>query len=343
MVGGTHIKRRHVALPVDELLELRGHARRQAEYTRAALPLCEETAREALRLAGVAGRDIDAIVPVSCTGYLMPSLDAYLVNRLGLNPAARRVPITELGCSAGAAALGLASELLRSGGTALVLSVELCSLCMENDEPSASDLLGRILFADGAAAAVVSSDPSDGPSIVASRSVLIPDSLGLLQTLLSDSGFRLGLSPSLPSLLGESLRAATDSFLAGAGVALADMEFFAIHPGGPKILEAVEHALELRGDALRPSWDVLEQFGNMSSSSIFFVLHRLQQVQEPREDSLGLAVAFGPGVTCEFLLLRWRRLTAMHHAPAPQGESPVEAQVSGSPRSHVAPQSRDDA
>lgn len=326
MVGATRIKRRYFALPIQRLIALRGHTQRQAEYTRAALALCEATAREALRLAGVGGSEVDAVVPVSCTGYLMPSLDAHLINRLELSASARRVPITQLGCSAGAAAIGLAAELLRGCGKVLVLSVELCSLCMEQEEPSSSDLLGRLLFADGAAAAVLSADELHaGPEVVASGSVLIPGSLDALRTRLSDFGFRLGLSPALPQLIGDHLRAATEAFLAKSSLTLGQVDFFAVHPGGPKILDACRGALDLDDAALSPSWDVLESFGNTSSAAIFFVLQRLEESHHPAPGSLALAVAFGPGVTCEFLLLRWRTLatTRIASVGASEHQSPA--------------------
>lgn len=317
MVASSEIERRHVAIPLGKINGLRTHSRRNTEYFHAALGLCEEAARRAIELAGVDGREIDAIVAVSCTGYVMPSLDARLVNRLGLAPTVRRVPITELGCSAGAAALGVAAELLRGGGlrTILVTSVELCSLCMEQDDPTPGDLLGRILFADGAAAAILTSaSGSSGPEIVASRSVLVPGSEDMLATSLTDGGFRLGLSSALPGLLRAHLRGAAETFLRDAGHALEDMNFFAVHPGGPRILEAVGAALDLSRSDMAPTWEVLERFGNTSSAAIFFVLRQLREHHRPRPGALGLVVAFGPGVSCELLLLRWAGDCATGHA-----------------------------
>lgn len=320
VVETTRIRKRYVVQSAEELLDLRSRGERNAQYVVEATKLAEIAAREAI-LRTSRSAEISIMLPVSCTGYMMPSLDAHLINRIGLREDARRIPITELGCSAGAAGVGIASELVRGRPdcAVLVLAVELCSLCLQLAEPSTSDVLGSLIFADGAAAAVISSDDGAGPEVVASGSYLIPDTLERLETKLSTTGLRLTLSPSLPRLLRKSLRGVVDKFLSQAGFQRQDLRFHAVHPGGPKILESAAEALSIGDQAMRPSWEVLENFGNMSSATILFVLDRIATRYTPQEGDLGLVVSFGPGVTCELLLLRWRDgLNATGRRPCPR-------------------------
>jgi len=157
LVDASRIRRRHLVVPVGELLRRHTLGERTREYARQAVALAEAAARDALAGAGVAPTSVHTIVSVSCTGYMLPSLDAYLVSNLGLEAAVRRIPITELGCSGGVAALGLAAALHgpQAHGCALVVSVEPCSLCLQVAEPTPSDVMGSILFGDAAAAAVL--------------------------------------------------------------------------------------------------------------------------------------------------------------------------------------------
>jgi alkylresorcinol/alkylpyrone synthase len=307
MVDASGVETRASVLPVEELFRVTDLGARTEEYVRHAVALGEDVARRALARAGVAAADVDLIVSCSCTGHMMPALEARLTPRLGAPAVARRLPLTELGCSAGAASLGLAGDLLAAGRarTALVVAVELCSLCLQTTEPRITDIVGALLFGDGAAAAVVRADGADaGLEILGSRSVLWPDSLEALGMRLGPTGLRLGLSPALPRLVREQIRPTVDAFLADAGVPRDAVRFLAVHPGGPKILEAVGEGLGLAEGALCPTWDVWRRCGNMSSVTLFFVLREIMDTTPPAPGDLGLALAFGPGVACELLLLR---------------------------------------
>jgi len=317
VVDASRIEQRHAAIPPEELFSIVEPAARNEKYVEVAIPLAEQVARAALDGAGINGAAIDAVIAVSCTGYLQPSVDAYLSNRLGINPLARRIPISQLGCGAGGSALGLGTELLcgKRSGHVLLLSVELCSLLLQVRNPTDADIVGGILFGDGAAAAILSASESGrGPRTVAARSVLLRDSIDALGLYLTSTGLRLTLSNRLPILLRNGLRDMVDSFLHDNSLSLKDVQFFAVHPGGPSILDVVGDSLQIPPGALQPSWNVLKRYGNMSSASIFFVLQEIQATRPPPNGAFGLVITFGTGVTCELVLLQWAPLvTTVKH------------------------------
>jgi alkylresorcinol/alkylpyrone synthase len=307
MVDGSRVRRRYTVAPVPDLLRIQTFQERNETYAEHALRLGETVARDALSAAATAPDLVNAVLSVSCTGYMMPSLDAHIVGRLGLPPTVRRIPLTELGCSAGVSAVGLAADLLGSTSARYVLlvSVEVSSPSVQVAEPSITDMIANLLFGDGAAGVVLTNQTSGaGPRVVASQSVLLPDSLDHLGMRLTDAGFRIVLSNRLPQSIRRNLRPTMERFLNDRGAAIADIEFWAVHPGGPKILQAVAESLDLTASAMQPAWDVWEDSGNLSSSTVFFVLDRIRQCMPPKPGDLGMMLAFGPGLTCEMVLLR---------------------------------------
>jgi alkylresorcinol/alkylpyrone synthase len=304
--GGTversRIERRYVETDPEQMRDFStGH--RSRLYERRAAELAANLGEHALRAAGVNGQDVTTVITVSCTGYMLPSADAYVLPRLGVPSDARRIPITELGCSAGVGAIGLATEWLSGRtGYALVTSVELCSSCMQTTELSPSDVIGNILFADGAAAAVLGpSRGVSGPQVVATRTVLWPGTTGALGMRLSDSGLRLMLAPELPEIIGERLPPTLDAFLGSNGLRRNEIGFWVIHPGGPRVLEAVGAKLGLSDRQLAPAWETWSSYGNVSSATVFYILRAHVPVPEGQS---GVMMAFGPGLTCELALLR---------------------------------------
>jgi alkylresorcinol/alkylpyrone synthase len=306
MAEQSRIGRRHLALPVDAAIGLRTIEERQTHYARHAVDLSVASATRALEAAGVAPEAVRFVIAVSCTGYMMPSLDTHLGHRLGINRAARRVPITELGCSAAVAAVGLARELLHceKDGSALVVSTELSSLCLQVTEPSISDVLGGLLFGDASASVVVAAkDEGRGTRILGSRTVLWPETAFDLGMRLTTTGFRLDLSPQVPRLIRRHLRPTVEAFLGEHRAGIEDIAFWAVHPGGPKLLESIGEALGLPEAALGASWHVWEQCGNMSSATALVILRDLIEAGPP-PGSLGMLLAPGPGLSCEMVLLR---------------------------------------
>jgi alkylresorcinol/alkylpyrone synthase len=307
MIDATRVRRRHIAIPPEALLRLEGIQRRNDHYITQAVEIGEDVVRRGIADAAATPETVGAIVSASCTGYMMPSIEARLINRLGLRRDARRVPITELGCSAGVAALGIAASLIsaRSDRLALVLSVEMASLGLQLADPSTADMLANLIFSDGASAAVLASRPSGrGPLILESQSALWGDTLDTLGVRLTDLGFRLFLSPLLPIVIHARLPETVNGFLECHSLRRDDIRFWIVHQGGPKILGAVTAALGLRDRDTQAMWDVWEHHGNLSSASVFFIMKRLAEIAPPAPGDLGLMLAFGPGVSCEMVLLQ---------------------------------------
>ena len=302
-VGG-----RHLALPLEEYAALQGFAARNSAWTRVAAELGAEAVRKALLAADVAPAQVDHLFFVTVTGIATPSIDARMVEPLGLRADVKRSPLFGLGCVAGAAGLARVSDVLRSarGEVAVLLSVELCSLTLQREDLSIPNIIASGLFGDGAAAAVLDGGARErGPRILATRSVFYPGTERVMGWDVVDSGFKVVLSPGVPQLVRERLRGDVDRFLGDQGLRRSDIAHFLCHTGGPKVLEAFEEALELPRSALQRSWDSLQQVGNLSSASVLFVLSDLLASGEPRAGDRGLLLAMGPGFCSELVLLQW--------------------------------------
>ncbi|MGH7904065.1 MAG: type III polyketide synthase, partial [Candidatus Dormibacteraceae bacterium] len=302
--GGGLGSARFTVEPAARLLEERSLGQSMEAYTRHALSLGEEAASLALGRAGLAGGDVDLVISVSCTGYLVPSLEARLAGRLGLRPDVIRLPITELGCSGGSAGIAFAHRHLAGWPRhrVLVLAVEVPSLNFQPGDTSLDNMAASLVFGDGAAAAVMTGGRGEGLSVESVASHLVPDSLAVLGYDLRDDGFHVVLDRALARLVRDSLGPVVDGFRKSAGIERVD--FLAAHGGGPRILEAVEGALGLDPCALAVSRQLFTRIGNVSSASILFALEAMAASlgEEPAE---GLGLGFGPGLSIELAHLRW--------------------------------------
>ena len=304
------VERRYSVEPIDRLGVPRALGDIQERYREHAFGLGRKVARQALAQAGVAAVDIDLIVTTSCTGIMIPSLDAYLVDDLGLRPDVRRLPITELGCAAGAAALSRTRDFLVGfpGARALVIAVELPSLSMQRADLSPANLVATALFGDGAAAAVLAGGDvagAGGISILETLSHIWPRSTYALGFDLKDDGFHSVLSKDVPALLRSEIKALVQALAARRGLGREQLSSFVLHPGGRKILGFLEEELGLSRADTQPSWEVLRDYGNQSSASVLFVLQEWLTRRRPPAGSHGVLAAFGPGLTSEMLLLGW--------------------------------------
>jgi alkylresorcinol/alkylpyrone synthase len=312
IIDNTHIDARHLALPPEAILAPRTLDEKSRDYARFARAMGEHVARAALDRAEVAAASIDMIITTSCTGVMIPSLDAYLVESLGLRRDVIRLPITELGCAAGAAALSRAREhvTLEPRHTVLVLAVELPSLTFQKHDLSLTNLVATSIFGDGAAAAIVRGarapgSIAPGPVIVDSMTHLYPASQHLMGFELKDGGFHIVLDREVPHALRGRVRPLVEQLLWRHGLSLRDVRFTVLHPGGRRILEDLDRDLGV-GGLTEPSWDVLRELGNLSSATVLFVLERVLRGPAPPLGAHGLLAAFGPGFSAELSLLRWQ-------------------------------------
>jgi alkylresorcinol/alkylpyrone synthase len=305
----VRVKARHLALPLDRYPGLDSFAKQNDAWIEVAQELGARAVEDALARAGIPARDVDHFLTVTVTGIATPSIDALVAPGLGMRADVKRLPIFGLGCVAGAAGVSRAADLLRGdpAGVAVLLSVELCSLTMQREDLSITNVIASGLFGDGAAAAVlVGAERSRaGPQVVATRSVLYPDTRRVMGWDVVDTGLKVVLSADVPQVIRARLGADVRAFLADHGLGLGQIRHFVAHTGGPKIIEAVEASLELAPGALARSWRSLEEVGNLSSASVLFVLGEFLEADEARPGDLGLLVAMGPGFCAELVLLRW--------------------------------------
>jgi alkylresorcinol/alkylpyrone synthase len=300
---------RHLALPKEEYMKMRTWGEANHHWIRTAKELGEKALTGALAGAKVGAKKVGAIFFASVTGICSPSIDALLINQMGLCRNIRRVPIFGLGCVAGAAAISRAADYVRAypDQVAAVVSVELCSLTLQREDVSMANLISAGLFGDGAAAVLVAGANCglDGVKILATRSVFYPDTEEMMGWDISERGFRIVLSREIPDLVRKNLAHDLDDFLAERGLTRADIGSWCLHTGGPKILEATAEALGLKNGELEVSWQCLRRTGNLSSASVLVVLEEVMKNRRPKPGTLGLLAAMGPGFCSEFVLLQW--------------------------------------
>jgi alkylresorcinol/alkylpyrone synthase len=300
---------RHLAYPLERYEQFTSFGETNAAWMEAAQELGQDALDQALRRAGMERSDLDALIVVSVTGIASPSLDARLINRMGLRDDIRRTPIFGVGCVGGALGLTRAVDhtLAYPEQAAAILAVELCSLTIQRRDLSMANLISTGLFADGAVAAIVAGArrTAAGPRVLATQSVFYPGTEEIMGWDISERGFEIVLSPHLPELIRCRLAQDVDRFLAGQNLRRADIGRWIIHTGGPKVLDSIAGALSLRDGELDPSWRCLEQYGNLSSASVLLVLEELIGKDQPPQGTRGLILAMGPGFCSEMLLIQW--------------------------------------
>ncbi len=300
---------RYTARPIEFYENMHRWGQANDVWIEVGLEIGEQALCRALAGAGVEPNELSAIFVTSVTGIAAPSMDARLVNRMGLSRNIKRIPIFGLGCVAGAAGIARAADYVRGypNQTAALLSIELCSLTLQRDDLSMAHLISSLLFGDGAAATVVAGDDveSDGPEILATKSVFYPNTERTMGWDISEKGFRIVLSPDVPETVLRHLGTDVDEFLAEQGLRRTDVKSWVMHTGGPKVLESTAEALGLSRQDLAASWECLRKVGNLSSTSVLLVLEDVYKNRRPEPGTLSILAAMGPGFCSELVLLRW--------------------------------------
>lgn len=297
----TGIERRYSCVPVEWYGEPHGWTDRTKLYVENAVDLLEKVSLDLLAEAKLKRDDIDFIVLSSTTGIATPSLDALLVERMGLRRDIRRLPIFGLGCAGGVAGLARAGDMARAipGSRVLFLVVELCALTFRKNDLSKSNLVATALFGDGAAGAILSTD-GFGPTIEAEGEHTWPNSLDIMGWEVEEDGLKARFAQSIPALVASDFKTILHAYLQKHDLKLKDIDGLACHPGGAKVLDALEDAFGIARGALVESRSVLRDFGNMSAVTALFVLERMNWRDRTRRT---LMTALGPGFSAVFLMI----------------------------------------
>jgi alkylresorcinol/alkylpyrone synthase len=302
----TGIHRRYSCVPIEWYDRAHGWPERNRIYLASALDLLEAATEQVLCSTGRHKDDIDSIVVVSTTGIATPSLDALLIERMGLRSTVQRLPIFGLGCAGGVLGLARAASqaAVAPGKTVLFLVVELCALSFRRDDWSKSNIVATALFGDGAAAALLSTE-GEGPALAAAGEHTWPGSLDVMGWEVADDGLRAIFSRDIPKLVTSKLQNVASEFLARQRLAIEDIDLFVCHPGGTKVIAALEDAFGLRQGSLADARAVLRDYGNMSAATVMFVLERILASARATGTRWEHALmnALGPGFTAGFLVI----------------------------------------
>lgn len=313
--SSAQVGRRHLALPLDEYRRLDDFGASNDAFISVGTELGSRAVEGALKSAGLEPTDVDLIISTTVTGVAVPSLEARVASEIGLRPDVKRIPMLGLGCLAGAAGVARLHDHLvgHPRDVAVLMSVELCSLTLQRHDASTANLVASGLFGDGAAAVVAvgrDREPPpgvtwDAPRVVDSVSHLYPDTERAMGWDISADGFKIVLGSEVPDLVEQYLGDDVRGFLARHGLTIDDVTTWVAHPGGPKVMKAVESTLALPPDALAVSWQSLAEIGNLSSASVLHVLAETMARHRPGTGEPALLMAMGPGFCAELVLLEW--------------------------------------
>lgn len=297
------IRRRRAVRPLDWYLQPLGWPERSAAYVDGACALFREAAGAAIDRAGLKPSEVDTIVTVSSTGITTPSLEARVAGEMGFRPQVERVPVFGLGCAGGVSGLSIAARLAQSrpGSNVLLVAVETCTLSFRADQLTKANVVATALFGDGAAALVLRAEEGAGAAIESTAQYTWPDTLDIMGWSVDQEGLGVIFDRSIPPFAEEHFGPAARVMLARAGLGLGDIDRFVCHPGGAKVVAALERALELPQGLLADERAVLEDYGNMSAPTVFFVLERALAAGLPERT---LMTAMGPGFTGATATLR---------------------------------------
>lgn len=316
LIRNTGVNQRHIVQPIEETLRHPGFEQRNRVYLREVKARVPAVVAQALRHAQLSADRVDAIVFVSCTGFSMPSPIAWMINELGFRSDTRQLPIAQLGCAAGGAAINRAHDfcLAYPGAHVLIVACEFCSLCYQPTDLSVGNLLSNGLFGDAVAAAVVRGEGGSGLRLAGNGSRLVRGTEAWIAYAVKSTGFHFQLDRRVPGTmeqLAPELRAVAMEY----GWNAADLDFYIIHAGGPRILDDLSRFLGVAPAMFRYSRATLSEYGNIASAVVLDALRRLFEDGGAREGAQGIVAGFGPGITAEITLGTWTsRPTTAHLA-----------------------------
>lgn len=306
LMQNTGVRKRHIVQPIEKTLRHPGFEERNRIYELESKKRCPEVIEEALRNASLTARDIDVIIYVSCTGFLMPSLTAWLINRMGFRSNTRQIPIAQLGCAAGGAAINRAHDFCTAypGSNVLIVACELCSLCYQPEDDGVGSLLSDGLFGDAVAAAVVRGGGGTGMALERNASYLIPNTEDWISYAVRATGFHFQLDRRVPGTM-EPLAPVLRELATDHGWDIGKLDFYIIHAGGPRILEDLSKFLDVDTNMFRHSWTTLTEYGNIASAVVLEALRRLFEENTTLPGATGVIAGFGPGITAEMAVGSW--------------------------------------
>lgn len=306
------IKGRYLALPLEEYMHPSGFKERNETWIRIALELGEKAICQLLDQVNIGAEDIDQIAFTTITGIAAPSIDARLMNCIPFSPYLKRMPLFGLGCMGGAGGIARLADYLvgHPKDAALLLSVELCSLTLQQNDLSAENMVSTGLFGDGAAAVLMvgTQHPLAGkgqPRVIATRSVFFPETEYIMGWEMCDTGFKVVLSSDVADLIKTSLSPAIDEFLSEHGLSSTQIDRWLVHPGGPKIIQSIENGLGLKFGTLDVSRESLASVGNLSSAAVLVMLDNVLREKPGAPGTYGFLMAMGPAFNAELILLEW--------------------------------------
>jgi 1,3,6,8-tetrahydroxynaphthalene synthase len=321
LIRNTGVRKRHIVQPIEKTLRHPGLEERNRIYELESKKRCPEVIEQALANAGVSTLDIDAIIYVSCTGFLMPSLTAWLINKMGFRSDTRQIPIAQLGCAAGGAAINRAHDFCTAypERNVLIVSCELCSLCYQPSDDGVGSLLSDGLFGDAVAAAVVRGSGGTGMALERNASYLIPGTEEWISYAVRSTGFHFQLDRRVPTTM-KPLAPVLRELAADHGWDIGSLDFYIIHAGGPRILDDLSKFLGVDRNMFRHSRATLTEYGNIASAVVLDALRRVFDEDNTMPGAPGVIAGFGPGITAEMAVGSWVVDEPSRVEPDPESE-----------------------
>lgn len=302
----SYIEERHTMLPAEVIFSKRSFEESNEAYKRASVELAYKALKETLDRAAFRPEELDVLITTSCTGFMIPSVNVYLANKLGLRSDVMHIPITEMGCVAGVSGLIYAHELVtaRPGRLVAVLSFEFPSNTIQLEDFSWDNIIGTAIFSDGLSCALLGEGGHLVPRVLDAQMIMLPETSEILGYDLTNTGFRMRLHKSIPTVVRDNLEGLIEPFLKRNGLRIPDVDHYIVHPGGHKILDMIEERLIVYGKNVDCSRKIMNTYGNMSSATVLFILKEI--FFKARTGQTALLLSFGPGFAANQILIGWR-------------------------------------